>query len=403
MIKLKRFLPFLLAVALMLGLMVPVASAADTTGQITVSEAAGKPGDTVTVTVNLAKNPGIIAAVLEVGYDESRLKLVAVKDGALLADSTFSDSLARNPYVLSWNDALSSSNITTTGVLATLTFEILSDAKAGEAAVTVDFTPDNLFDWELNNVPFTATDGVVKVTAKGSSTVSGGGGGGAVTPSKDNNKADNIKADENADSKKDDDLPAGNLYKKYTDLADDGWYRSGVEYMLNNGYMNGVSSTAFDLDGAVTRAQFVTILYRYAGSPAVSGSSPFADVSSNAWYGKAVMWGAANGVVKGVSANRFDPDAPLTREQLATQLYRYDKAAALAVDHLKAYSDAAKISDYAKQAMNWAVGGKIINGITANVLAPQNTATRGQTAVLLSRYFTAASAVPVPQTPAESK
>lgn len=408
MLKIKRLLP-LLAV-LMFALLAGSALAADAKGLISLTDAKGAPGDTVSVTLNMAQNPGIIAAVVQVGYDDSVLKLVDVKDGKLLADGLFSDSYDRNPYVLSWDNALSTSNITGTGALATLSFKILDGAKAGDSVITVTLEPGNLFDWQLQNVPFNAVNGKVTVTGKsgsstgggtsggGSGSSSGGGGSSAGSSKVDNTKADSTKTDSTKNDTK------ANLYSKYTDLAADAWYRSGVEYMLDKGYMNGVAEDTFDLEGAVTRAQFVTILYRYAGSPDVSGlANPFADVKSGAWYANAVIWGANKGVVKGVTANSFDPEAPLTREQLATQLYRYDKAEAPAADNLKGYSDLAKISAYAKDALNWAVGNKIMNGTTDALLAPQSTATRGQTAVLLSRYFTAAAAVPVPTTPVINK
>lgn len=405
MLKIKRLLP-LLAV-LMFTLLAQSALAADAKGLISLSDAKGAPGDTVSVTLDMPKNPGIIAAVVQVGYDDGVLKLVDAKDGKLLADGLFSDSYERNPYVLSWDNALSTSNITSTGTLATLSFKILDGAKAGDTAITVTLEPGNFFDWQLQNVPFDAQDGKVTVTGKsGSSTgggssagsSSGGGGSSAGSSKVDDTKTDSTKTDDTKTDTKAD------LYGKYTDLAADGWYRSGVEYMLDKGYMNGVAANTFDLNGAVTRAQFVTILYRYAGSPDVTGlANPFADVKSGAWYANAVIWGASKGVVKGVTANSFDPEAPLTREQLATQLYRYDKAEAPTADNLKGYADVAKISAYAKDALNWAVGNKIMNGTTDTELAPQSTATRGQTAVLLSRYFTAAAAVPVPTTPVVDK
>lgn len=389
----KRIFPLLAAAMLMLA-MGQVAWAAESRGQITVSDAAGAPGDTVSVTLNMAKNPGIIAAVLQVSYDDSVLKLVSVQDGKLLDDGLFSESLDRNPYLLSWDNALSTSNVTATGVLATLSFKILEGAKAGDSAITVTYNQGNLFDWQLVDVPFDTTPGKVTVTAKSTTSGGGGGGGGGAT------STGSTKVDTKTDTKTDDtanktDSTQTGLYGKYTDLAANGWYRSGVEYMLNNGYMNGVSADTFDLEGAVTRAQFVTILYRYAGSPDVAGlNNPFADVTAGAWYAKAVVWGVNNGVVKGVSDTAFDPEAPLTREQLATQLYRYDKAQAQSENHLQAYADVAKISDYAKEAMNWAVGKQIMNGVSATELAPQSTATRGQTAVLLSRYFMGLAQVP---------
>lgn len=97
--------------------------------------------------------------------------------------------------------------------------------------------------------------------------------------------------------------------EKFTDVAEDGWYHEAVDYMIQNGYMNGVSDKLFDVHGSVTRAQVVTILYRMEGEPSVDGlNNPFTDVNVDAWYTNAVVWAADNGIVKGVSETEFDPN-----------------------------------------------------------------------------------------------
>lgn len=190
------------------------------------------------------------------------------------------------------------------------------------------------------------------------------------------------------------------LYTDYSDLPAGAWYREGVEDMLAQGLMRGMGGTVFAPEGIVTRAQLVTILYRAAGSPAIRGvGNPFQDVNETLWYGTAVLWGVSQGIVKGVSADRFAPDEPLTRAQLATLLYRFEKALPSAEDHLAVFRDAAQVEPYAREAMNWAAGSGLIRGTSADLLSPAAPATRAQTAVILSRYLKAHTAIPVPSVP----
>ena len=180
--------------------------------------------------------------------------------------------------------------------------------------------------------------------------------------------------------------------KAFTDLDADAWYHEGVDYALTNGLMNGVGGGRFEPDGQLTRAQLVTVLYRAAGEPDTGKQvNPFTDVADDAWYTKAVIWAANNGIVNGVAKNTFAPDDSITREQIAAMLYRYAGAEAAKEDKLSAFPDAAKVSDWAKEALNWAVASGLINGVadangTAN-LEPQATATRAQIATILMRWL----------------
>lgn len=151
--------------------------------------------------------------------------------------------------------------------------------------------------------------------------------------------------------------------------------------------MNGMSATTFEPNGTLTRAQLVTILYRHAGSPDVTGlANPFADVAPQAWYAKAVIWAAANGVVKGTSAATFAPEDAITREQIAAILYRYN-GEAVTEDRLSSFPDADAVSGYAVEAMQWAVSRGLISGDPASDgtlwLRPRDGATRAQIAKIL--------------------
>ena len=171
----------------------------------------------------------------------------------------------------------------------------------------------------------------------------------------------------------------------FTDVQESGWFYDAVAYVYGNGLMNGMTDTAFAPGVTMTRGMLVTILYRMAGSPAVSGAAGFGDVPAGAYYADAAAWAAANGIVTGYDADTFAPNAPITREQLAAILYRCagasgDNAA------LDGFTDAASVSGYASGAMAWAVDAGLITGMGDGTLAPQGSATRAQTAVILMRF-----------------
>ena len=178
--------------------------------------------------------------------------------------------------------------------------------------------------------------------------------------------------------------------KSFTDLDAKRWYHQGVDYALSHGIMEGMSGSLFQPDGILTRGQLVTMLYRMAESPAVEGKTPFTDVAEGSFYTEAVAWAYSNGIVKGMTATTFAPNASVTREQLVTFLYRYAKLQGEDVTvtgELKGYTDTDKLGDFAMEAMTWAVENEIINGMGGGKLAPKDTATRAQFATVLMRFL----------------
>ena len=172
----------------------------------------------------------------------------------------------------------------------------------------------------------------------------------------------------------------------FSDVKVGSWYHEAVDYALKAGLMNGMGDGKFDPDGSLTRAMLVTILYRAEGSPNVSGeANPFTDVKSGQWYTDAVIWAAHEGIVNGMTETTFAPNLKITREQIATILYRY--AGSPKTDgSLDEFSDALTVSPYAIDAMRWSVEEGIINGMDGK-LAPKDNATRAQIATLLMRYL----------------
>ena len=177
--------------------------------------------------------------------------------------------------------------------------------------------------------------------------------------------------------------------KAFTDMPpENNWAHAGIDFMVQNGYMNGMGGGKFSPDGIVTRAQLVTILYRLAGSPEATYKGSFTDVKDGLWYSLPIEWAAANGIVNGVGNGKFNPDGRITREQIAAILYRYSGSPETEGD-LKAFPDADKVSGYAVDALIWATQQKLINGIGSGgvtVLSPGTNATRAQIATIIWRY-----------------
>ena len=177
----------------------------------------------------------------------------------------------------------------------------------------------------------------------------------------------------------------------YADLDAGVWYHDGVHWALRTGVMNGVGAERFAPDGSTSRAMLVTMLWRLEGMPAVSYDMTFADVSPDAWYTEAIRWAAAQGIVEGYSAERFGGSDPISREQLATILWRFagfkgDQVETDGGDPLGQYLDAEKISAWALEAMRWAISVGLVKGVGAERLSPGSGATRAQTATVLMRF-----------------
>ena len=180
--------------------------------------------------------------------------------------------------------------------------------------------------------------------------------------------------------------------KKFNDVDANAWYHEYVDYVVENGLMNGVSADKFAPNATTTRAMVVTILYRLEGEPAVSGENLFDDVQRGKWYTDAVKWADANGIAGGYGNGKFGINDNITREQLAVMLCRYAKYKGYDVSvgkdtNILSYKDAKDVSAWAVEAMQWAVGAGIINGRAADTLVPKGTATRAEIAAMLTRFI----------------
>ena len=177
--------------------------------------------------------------------------------------------------------------------------------------------------------------------------------------------------------------------RAFPDLDPAQWYHLSTDYAITNHLFIGFEDGTFRPNGQMSRAMFAMVLWRVAGSPASSAALPFADVAADAWYADAVRWAYAAGVINGVSTTAFDPESPVTREQMVTMIVRYaEKIGAVtgARDDLSQFSDGMQVSSYALAAVRWAVAVGLLRGMGNGRLEPQGTATRAEVATLLMRF-----------------
>ena len=185
----------------------------------------------------------------------------------------------------------------------------------------------------------------------------------------------------------------------FSDVAADAWYAEAAEYVRDNGLMDGVSATAFAPNDAMTRAMLAAVLYRLAGSPTVSGSDAFTDTVEGAWYSDAVLWASQQGVIGGYGGGLFGTSDPVTREQIATILWRYDGSSA--AERGNDFADEGAISSYAMDAVDWVRASGIMNGKGGNMFDPRGNATRAEVAAILMNYTRKETSGPEPSPDAE--
>ncbi len=187
------------------------------------------------------------------------------------------------------------------------------------------------------------------------------------------------------------DVVCGGVHKcaAFTDI--DMWAKDSICFVAENDIMNGMSATTFEPETHASRAMMVTVLYRMAGEPDVSGlDNPFADVAPSAWYADAVVWAASTGITLGKSATEFVPEADVTRAEMAVFLMRYAALKEQDVTQRAAltdFTDAASAPAWAVEAMQWAVAEGLVNGMGDGTIEPNGCATRAQLATILQRYL----------------
>ena len=375
----KRVLSVLLVMSLVVSLFGTVATAATVPGPTLkgdVVSSANQSGATVQYNVELAANPGLAVARFDVVWNESAFALTGVQfnDGVMPDYATNTSGFGEGRHTFYLGDLVAKQNFVGTGVLVTLTFKVLNGAEDGEYPVRVTACSDaSRYDFMSYNLETHSPSFVA-----GSITLAGA----EILP-ENPDPIPPVEPEPPVDDPAHENCPSA----KFTDVNQDLWYHHGIDYVIDNGLMNGVGDTLFAPNGTTNRAMIVTILHRLEGTPGGETAS-FQDVADGQWYSEAVGWAAANGIVTGYSADTFGPMNPITREQMAAILYRYAQYKGCNVSEaagLEAFGDAGTVSSYAVPALEWAVGAELINGMDGN-LNPKGTATRAQVATILMRF-----------------
>ena len=181
---------------------------------------------------------------------------------------------------------------------------------------------------------------------------------------------------------------------RFDDVNLNDWYYDGIHYCVEDGLMRGMREGTFAPQATTSRAMITTILWRQAGSPVVDYLMDFSDVAQDEWYSEGIRWAAAEGIVEGHGDGRFGPNDPVSREQLATMLYNYEKKQgggfvgtwAFQLD----FADVTDLAEWAYEPMCWMVMHEVIGGMDENHLAPKGNATRAEVAAMLMRYAVSA-------------
>ena len=185
------------------------------------------------------------------------------------------------------------------------------------------------------------------------------------------------------------DNPGTGFENPFTDVSENDWFYDDVMFVFANDLMVGTGDATFSPEISTSRAMIAVTLWRMEGEPSAKGANPFTDVENGAWYTEAITWANENGIAEGYGNGCFQPETPVTREQLAAFFYRYaaykgyDITITGSLDH---FNDKDNVSEWAKDTMAWAVGYGLIGGKDNNMLDPQGEATRAEFAAMLQRF-----------------
>lgn len=354
-------------------------------------------GDTVEMSFSFANNPGIAEADIMLSWDKSVLTLTGdVEAGDIFDNGTMNvDTATAGKLFVTWSNA---SDVATDGDLFTITFEVADNANISNYFISIGVNSLTNAAGEtvrtglsLPNVSVigNAVEEPTETPTPTRKPQNNGGGGGPISTPKPTATPTVVPTEEPTKA------PSGNgndVFKPaFTDVKETDWYYDSVRYVYVNGLMNGTSDTEFAPAASLTRAMLVTVLWRLENEPVVNYLMPFDDVSQDIWYGEAVRWAVAEGIVNGVEDTKFAPDNNITREQIATIMYRYADYKGVAPTGAWAikldYADLAEISDYAIDGVMYCKLKEIMQGKENNNFAPKDNATRAEIATILQRYI----------------
>lgn len=341
-----------------------------------------------TVTVTMSENPGFSAAQIELSYNKDVLSCQKVIPGeildGMLVDTNPAASGEKMSAIIS---AAGTENTTAIGNLASFVFDKPKDGNPEFELTAFELTSADgeKLDLEVNiqnnygevkNDTDKTPSGNDKPSQSGGVSGNGGHHGASSKPGGGTITIQPI------DKPKEETVPA----KSFIDVTDTHWAKDYIEKAAAMGIISGYENGSFLPDKEMTRAEFATILWNVAGKPDKATKTNFTDVSETDWFYKQIAWAHSEGYISGMSNTEFSPNAKITREQAMTILYRY-KGSPDAENVIDKFADSSDVSDYAKDAMNWAVSNNIISGTSETQLSPKKNATRAELATIMVRFL----------------
>ncbi len=381
--KRRRGLALGLAVALALTLLSGTALAAAPTMQ--GAELQASPGETVTYTVQLKDNPGIAGVMLYLRADTKVFQVPTDQDGdyevstgeATAGGSMLANTLGNEGWQVLWFQATNSQK---DGVFLKIKLNVSKDAKAGTYPIQLALSPENTVDQAGKQVSLACVNGSIQVKGNAQTPGSGGNNGssGTTKPSQPTTPTTPDTPDQSD--------------AVFSDVPATHWAYASVMELQKRGIINGVQKVIFAPNAEVTRAQFMKMLAGVAGAQVGEPDKalPFTDVAEGSWYTPYVAWAYQTGVVNGVSATSFAPDAPISRQQICAMLQRLAEKQGITLPEKTAeitFKDQESIQDYAKTAVTAMQKAGLLSGYEDGTFRPANHATRAESAKILAAFL----------------
>jgi hypothetical protein len=414
--KIKKILATFLSAVCLAGA-ASLAMAADTAG-LTITSGSTQAGQSVTLTVGIENNPGIAATLVYIYYDTSVFTVDPSEDisaagsfrssGGLIGNSIekaknglYRGDSDKDGVLALWYNG-SGLNTTGDGALLTVTLHAAESAASGDYTVSLGYSPDDTCNQSGDDVTLTMSTATVTVTGGGTGTSGSDAGSGSTdstvtgstgTDSTDTDSTDTVSDSGPVGGTEDTETAETTETVTFSDVSGH-WAEDYIMQAAQLGLVEGYDGK-YRPDNSMTRAEFVTILWRSKGSPSPTKSSSFTDLTQD-WYLDAVAWAEEQGVVNGVGGGKFDPTGPITRQQLVTTLYRLagkpvGMEVMLTSIYDSQYPDSDQIGSWAKSALYWSIYHDIYCGEASvsvgESLTPTNDADRAQIAVMMVRYL----------------
>ncbi len=358
--------------------------------EVSATADAVKVDDIIYLLVNLKDNAGFGAAQFCVTYDKDKLLLENATLGELIPSGAITSINTDIIGEINFS-VISIQDITDSGTLLVSKFKVQDGGTA-----KFDFKLLAYADSTGTSLNSTSNDTEIVIESDTTSDESENESADVPeidTPSARPSGGTSTKPAKPTDTKKEEEKiepiqpepPKENKQISFSDIAETHWAYNQIHKVAEMGLFSGTGENIFSPDLPMTRAMFVTVLHRYAGSPEAE-KSDFSDIEDS-WYTDAVSWAARNGIVSGTGENKFSPDEYITRGQIATILCRYKNGKSLDVNSINSFNDSGTIPDWGKESIAWAIEQGLIMGRTDGNIAFNDNATRAETAVIFTRFL----------------